>query len=108
MFYSNFLSLLFAQILDGSLSTVAGSPVDPRSKAVETVVVQEKNNPRSYVSFLDDGSSDFSLASNVPSLDQSEVHVGQPKFDETGIKYIRCICLGRRYDPSRRAYGCSQ
>lgn len=73
---------------DGSLSTVAGSPVDPRSKAVEAVVVQEKGNPRSYVSFLDSGScSDMSEPSrnNIQNIcNQSEVRVGQPDFDETG------------------------
>lgn len=71
---------------DSSLSTVAGSPVDPRSKAVETVVVQEKGNPRSYVSFLDSGScTDVSLpCRDAQNIDQSEVHVGQPNFDDTG------------------------
>ncbi|XP_028391382.1 uncharacterized protein LOC114516179 [Dendronephthya gigantea] len=77
---------------DGSLSTVAGSPVDPRSKAVETVVVQEKGNPRSFVSFLDSGScSDMSepTRKDIQSIcNQSEVRAGQPNFDETGVSSI--------------------
>ena len=84
IFESDFQSSLYPVILDGSLSTVAGSPVDPRSKAVETAIIQEKGNPRSYVSFLDSGScTDVSLPSrNVQSIDQSEVE--QPNFDDTG------------------------
>lgn len=72
---------------DSSLSTVAGSPVDRRSKAIETVVVQEKDNPRSYVSFLDSGScTDVSVPSR--NVDQSDVHVRQPNFDDTGVSNI--------------------
>ncbi|XP_046850292.1 uncharacterized protein LOC124443804 [Xenia sp. Carnegie-2017] len=74
-----------------SLSTVAGSPVDPRSKAVETVVVQEKGNPRSYVSFLDSGScTDVSLTSQntTTNMDQPDLRVSQPNFDDTGFSSL--------------------
>mgnify|MGYP002804008138 FL=1 len=75
---------------DGSLSTVAGSPVDRRGKAIETVVVQEKGNPRSYVSFLDSGScTDVSLPSrDEHGIDQSDVRLRQPNFDDTGVSSI--------------------
>ena len=73
-------------LLDGSsLSTIAGSPVDPRSKAIETRVVREKDNPRSYVSFLDDDCPSV-MGSGVmlDTSDQSEIRIGQPRFDDTG------------------------
>ena len=62
--------------------------MDRRSKAIETVVVQEKGNPRSYVSFLDSGScTDVSLPSrDVQGIDQSDVRLRQPVFDDTGIQ----------------------
>ena len=75
---------------DSSLSTVAGSPVDRRSKAIETVVVQEKGNPRSFVSFLDSGScTDVSQPSrDAHGIDQSDVRLRQPNFDDTGVSSI--------------------
>lgn len=73
---------------DGSLSTIAGSPVDPRSKAIETVVVREKNNPRSYVSFLD-AEDESGTGSDVITL--SDLHMRQPKFDDTGVTSVEDI-----------------
>lgn len=71
---------------DGSVKTVAGSPVDRRSKAVETVVVQEKGNPRSFaVSFLDSGTEVSETSRDAPNMDLSEdVPLRQPNFDDTG------------------------
>ena len=48
-------------------------------------MVREKDNPRSYVSFLDDDCPSV-MGSGVmlDTSDQSEIHIGQPRFDDTG------------------------
>jgi hypothetical protein len=89
------LNLILAKNLDGSLSTVAGSPVDRRSKAIETVVVQEKGNPRSYVSFIDSGScTDVSIPSrDAHGIDESDIPLRQPNFDDTGTCFKYKVIL---------------